>query len=439
MTRNLLTVAATLAAAVVVGWAAGQANAAVPTPDQVQQGTDAYLRTALRWDRPARVLVDTPDAAMPMTTGGSTASGFYPFARPGEIDLAHSVVVGLTRPRGPFADSYLETATHESLHYDTGCYGPIEEWITEAKALDELPFVARAVWGRPLMQDMGLGDSNYQGGVRRIRALSKLATGARSWRSPQAWAFRDALWRAPMLPDGCAVRDQLLASPLLPDMSRHGQLENQAPGAATSQAHHQAGPSNAGLLAAYPRLRPPGQLHTLARIYPDLYRRGQAEGTTGWHRLRLMALSRWLAQHPGLVREGTLRWYDQRPSTEHNQALARLMYPTRYWAIAIIVNGETAGTWNEQVWNGGHVGAWPDRADNDGTCDGGEAYGLGQACERGKMVTWARAAGYRRPWRILTSARMQFAWMVEGYAPARFGSIEAAARQWCAACGRPSW
>jgi hypothetical protein len=200
---------------------AASAQAAPPSLAQVQAGTDAYLRTALHWDRQPRVANDVPDDLMPSAPGGYSVEGFYPFERPNQVDIAHSVVREIAHPRDPYSDMALAIIVHEDLHYFTGCYAPtdttvplLEEWITEAKALDELPFVSRAVWSRPLRLDLGPGGTGYSGGVKLIRALSMRATGSKSWHAPAAWAFRDALWRAPMNPNGCAVRSALMASPL---------------------------------------------------------------------------------------------------------------------------------------------------------------------------------------------------------------------------------
>lgn len=172
---------------------------AAPAPEAVQVAADAALRANLRWDRPARVLVVTD--AMP-----AEAAGFAPWDRD-EVDLRGPWAWDLARPFRVGGPDAMRVLVHEDLHYPTGCHALVEEWITDAKALDEVGRTFRAVWGRPMRYAPGAG---YPEGVRAIRALSALATGSPSWRSPAAWAYRDALWRAPMLPDGCALRAELL-------------------------------------------------------------------------------------------------------------------------------------------------------------------------------------------------------------------------------------
>jgi hypothetical protein len=180
----------------------------------------------------------------------------------------------------------------------------------------------------------------------------------------------------------------------------------------------------------------------IRRIYPDLYRRevrpirmgGDAvkpDRFVSWEHLRRMARNRWVRQHPAATRAASVRFLDEHPTPEGNQQLARLLLnDSQYRALDVIADGESA--WRENVWNGGAIGAWPDRHPGARGCVAGAAYGIGQACPRYKMEAWARDAGYRNPARIYTSPKLQILWAVFGYAPAVHGSIEKAAAQWTA-------
>lgn len=93
------------------------------------------------------------------------------------------------------------------------------------------------------------------------------------------------------------------------------------------------------------------------------------------------------------------------PSPAGNRRLARAYFGPEYPCAAEIIDGETAGTWNETIWN----------------YEGSGAYGLGQALPRSKMLAYGGDA-YRNP---LT----QLEWF-EGYAVSRYGSVCAAAAHW---------
>jgi type II secretory pathway pseudopilin PulG len=110
-----------------------------------------------------------------------------------------------------------------------------------------------------------------------------------------------------------------------------------------------------------------------------------------------------------------------KPTPAGNKALARAFFGTEYKAAAEIINGETAGTWDEQIWNGGRSGAWPENSNFDGQCDVREAYGLGQACERDKMLAYGSDA--------YTNPLTQMIWF-KAYAKERYGSVTAAAAHW---------
>ena len=120
------------------------------------------------------------------------------------------------------------------------------------------------------------------------------------------------------------------------------------------------------------------------------------------------------------------------PSPANNRALARLLYPDGFWALdKIAAGGDGIGgapgesDWRHNVWNGGAIGAFPDRtrAQGSGACVVGNAYGIGQACPRSKMAAWAGTeAVYEVP-------SLQIHWMAH-YAGGRYGSLEAAGSHW---------
>lgn len=116
-----------------------------------------------------------------------------------------------------------------------------------------------------------------------------------------------------------------------------------------------------------------------------------------------------------------------KPTPEGNRKLARVFFGNDYRYAAEIISGETAGTWKHDIWNGGRTGAWPERSDFDGNCDVGEAYGLGQACERDKMIGYGPDP-YENP---LT----QYVWFKD-YAIDRYKSVRLAAAHWTP---RRSW
>lgn len=94
-----------------------------------------------------------------------------------------------------------------------------------------------------------------------------------------------------------------------------------------------------------------------------------------------------------------------RPTPEGNKRLARAYFENQFPCAAKIIDGETAGTWDERIWN----------------YEGSGAYGLGQARPRDKMLKYG-ADAYTNP---LT----QYVWM-EAYADERFGGICNASAQW---------
>lgn len=186
-----------------------------------------------------------------------------------------------------------------------------------------------------------------------------------------------------------------------------------------------------------------------AQIYKTLYKKAQAnrdvvagrnvlkdgrasDGKIIWTLVR--------SESKRLRRDLRISYLDRHPTPANNYELAGLLYPTKLWALdAIFGGGDGPGgnnfgesDWNHDIWNGGARGAWPDRYPyaSLSTCGAGWAYGLGQACPRHKMEIWARSVGVKNPKRIYSSPKLQIIWAVEGYAPARHGSIEAAASQW---------
>lgn len=116
-----------------------------------------------------------------------------------------------------------------------------------------------------------------------------------------------------------------------------------------------------------------------------------------------------------------------KPTPEGNKRLARVFFGNEYEAAAEIISGETAGTWDHTIWNGGRSGAWPEGSDFDGQCDVREAYGLGQACERDKMLSYGKDA--------YTNPLTQMIWF-KAYAKERYGSVSAASAHWTP---RRSW
>ena len=118
------------------------------------------------------------------------------------------------------------------------------------------------------------------------------------------------------------------------------------------------------------------------------------------------------------------------PTPANNRELARLLYPSGFWALdKIAAGGDGIGgrpgesDWKLTVWNGGGTdpaGPGPTAR----SCGGGAiAYGLGQACPRDKMVAWA---GTRA---VLVTNSLQIHWM-NAYATATYGSLAAAGNHW---------
>lgn len=134
-------------------------------------------------------------------------------------------------------------------------------------------------------------------------------------------------------------------------------------------------------------------------------------------------------------RDLRISYLDRNPSQWNNYELAGLLYPGKRWAFDVIIGGGDGpggnfgeSDWHHDIWNGGHRGAWPDRTSGGTTsavCNFGDAYGLGQACERYKMEHFAGTK------RVYESPKLQLQWMVY-YATNHpgMGSIEAAAHYW---------
>jgi hypothetical protein len=148
-------------------------------------------------------------------------------------------------------------------------------------------------------------------------------------------------------------------------------------------------------------------IRTIKRIYPELYRAELHRPKVSWNHLRREAIVRWDEEHPAAMREHKMQHLADIATPEANKALARMFFGSEYPCAAEIIEGETAGTWDEQIWN----------------YEGSGAYGLGQARPRDKMLAYG-ADAYTNP---LT----QMEWF-EGYAEARYGGVCEASAHWTA-------
>jgi hypothetical protein len=179
--------------------------------------------------------------------------------------------------------------------------------------------------------------------------------------------------------------------------------------------------SLAGALSAEPQATTPTAADREDRLAAQLAReRRAAEVLTTRLRAQLRAERR--ITH--LVRN---------PSPANNRELARRLFSTAKFAALdrIAAGGDGLGgrpgesDWRHLVWNGGHEGAWPDRTSgrSGATCAVGDAYGIGQACPRAKMASWAGTPA------VHEIPILQLHWM-EHYARGRYGSLEAAGAHW---------
>lgn len=201
-----------------------------------------------------------------------------------------------------------------------------------------------------------------------------------------------------------------------------------------ADAHHRASePTGSALIKAYPRLYAVSKERGIP-VGRNLLKHGRAkDGKIVWSQVRKDARRMYRAINAKREREHLIRYLDTHPSQQNNMRLAKLLYPDQFWAFDQIIGGGDGiggqfgeSDWHHDIWNGGHRGAWPDRTGGGTTaaaCSIGDAYGLGQACERYKMQQFAGTT------RIYDSPLLQLRWMVY-YANGRFGSIEAAANSW---------
>lgn len=106
------------------------------------------------------------------------------------------------------------------------------------------------------------------------------------------------------------------------------------------------------------------------------------------------------------------------PTPEGNRRLARAYFGDSYECAAEIINGETAGTWEEQI-----AYTPPGQPWRIGTqwFDTGLAYGLGQARPASKMLKYGADAA--------TNPLTQLIWF-EAYAKERYGSVCGASAHW---------
>jgi hypothetical protein len=101
------------------------------------------------------------------------------------------------------------------------------------------------------------------------------------------------------------------------------------------------------------------------------------------------------------------------PTPSGNRALARRYFGGEYGCAAVIIQGETGGTWRQDVAYGFRYGPH--------LIYSGLAYGLGQARPGTKMFAYGRDAA--------TNPLTQLRWF-RGYAEGRYGSVCAAAAHW---------
>ena len=191
-----------------VGWGVAQAVGA-PGVQATSDRTAAWLTVTLGVEVEPRRAVVTHALAYP----GSAAEvwsddlGVYRL-RP---DIARDVAA-----RRPFHVNRrlatlrgLHVVTHELLHRreTVPCWTPggvglnAEEGIVDALAVDVLPALAWRLYG-----ERWAFVPVYPREVAAIRAASRFATGARSWRERAPRLWRRALWR-----EGCEGRARMLA------------------------------------------------------------------------------------------------------------------------------------------------------------------------------------------------------------------------------------
>jgi hypothetical protein len=220
----------------------------------------------------------------------------------------------------------------------------------------------------------------------------------------------------------CSTLAAVLAVSAAPAFASHSDLPSKA-----------KVPTKAKIVKAYPRLYEAAVKSDKVPQTRNFLKHGHPKnGKKDINLVYKDGLRIWKAFNPGVIKSLKIDYLDAHPSPENNKKLAKLLYPNKFWALNAIFSGESG--WHHNIWNGGAIGAWPDRypGASPTTCAVGWAYGLGQACPRHKMETWARSRGYKNPARIYDSPKLQIIWAVEGYAPQVHGSIENAASQWTA-------
>lgn len=102
-----------------------------------------------------------------------------------------------------------------------------------------------------------------------------------------------------------------------------------------------------------------------------------------------------------------------RPTPEGNRELARRYFGAEYSCAAVIINGETGGTWRHDVAYGFRYG--------EHLIYSGLAFGLGQARPGTKMLRYGGDAA--------SNPLTQLIWF-RAYAEARYGSVCAASAHW---------
>lgn len=164
---------------------------------------------------------------------------------------------------------------------------------------------------------------------------------------------------------------------------------------------------------------PVPELVPRAKLVKAVHARDRAEASA--HRLRVQL--RRSRHFEDLVRH---------PTQANNRELARLLYPDGFWALdKIAAGGDGIGgapgesDWHETVWNGGGLDpAAPGPTAQSCSGDPDDiAYGIGQACPRSKMVSWAGTPA------VLVVASLQIHWM-NAYGTGRYGSLAAAGAHW---------
>lgn len=158
---------------------------------------------------------------------------------------------------------------------------------------------------------------------------------------------------------------------------------------------------------------PPTHPSVIQRVYPDLHAREVARERPSWARLRRMVASRWWRTHPEAAQQFTIARLSAHPTPEGNRELARIVFGGEYECAAVIINGETGGTWRHDVAYGFRYG--------EHLIYAGIAYGLGQALPGTKMLRYGADAA--------SNPHTQLVWF-KAYAEARYGSVCGASAFW---------